>query len=152
MDKLTDMKLGTRFVLLTFLLAVVVVIVSGMVIDKSQTISVETRLLSDTRIPTLSRAYKLKLSVVQVQQWLTDISATRGRDGLNDGFDEAENNAKEFRSLIAELSTLDSEHAAKYQAMLPIFNDYYSVGKKWPGHILMKVLQVATRSCLSLIQ
>ncbi|MCK5667404.1 MAG: methyl-accepting chemotaxis protein, partial [Thiotrichaceae bacterium] len=130
MDKLINMKLGTRFLLLTFLLAAVVITVGGVVIDKNQTISIEAHDLSDTQIPVLSRAYKLKLSVVQVQQWLTDISATRGRDGLNDGFDEAENNAKEFRNLIAELSTIDSEHAARYQAMLPIFNNYYAVGKK----------------------
>jgi hypothetical protein len=32
----------------------------------------------------------LQLNIVQVQQWLTDISATRGLDGLNDGFSEAE--------------------------------------------------------------
>jgi len=31
----------------------------------------------------------IKFDVVQVQQWLTDISATRGLDGLNDGFDMA---------------------------------------------------------------
>ena len=30
----------------------------------------------------------IEMDVVQVQQWLTDISATRAKDGLNDGFDE----------------------------------------------------------------
>lgn len=37
---------------------------------------------------------EVELNIVQVQQWLTDISATRGLDGLNDGFDEAEKHAK----------------------------------------------------------
>ncbi len=32
----------------------------------------------------------MKLDVVQVQQWLSDISATRAQDGLDDGFKEAE--------------------------------------------------------------
>lgn len=32
----------------------------------------------------------LNLDIIQIQQWLTDVSATRGLDGLNDGFDEAE--------------------------------------------------------------
>jgi len=31
----------------------------------------------------------LNLDIVQIQQWLTDVSATRGLDGLDDGFDEA---------------------------------------------------------------
>ena len=33
---------------------------------------------------------EIKYHLAQVQQWLTDISATRGMDGLNDGFDEDE--------------------------------------------------------------
>src|SRR5262245_26922828 len=41
-------------------------------------------------------AQKLKYHTVQVQQFLTDISATRGLNGLNDGFDEAAEHAKSF--------------------------------------------------------
>jgi methyl-accepting chemotaxis protein len=40
----------------------------------------------------------LQLNIVQVQQWLTDISATRGLDGLDDGFVEAEKHAKQARA------------------------------------------------------
>lgn len=32
----------------------------------------------------------LNLNLVQIQQWLTDVSATRAQDGLDDGFAEAE--------------------------------------------------------------
>ena len=47
--------------------------------------------------PDLVRLIKnVEIDVVQVQQWLTDISATRGRDGLNDGFDEAAAAAARF--------------------------------------------------------
>ncbi len=46
-------------------------------------------------------AQKLKLHAVQVQQWLTDISATRGLDGLNGGFTKAEEHAKQFREILA---------------------------------------------------
>jgi len=38
----------------------------------------------------------LKLDVVQVQQFLTDVSATRGLDGLNDGFDRAKSFTDKF--------------------------------------------------------
>lgn len=37
---------------------------------------------------------EIKLHVVQVQQFISDISATRGEDGLGDGLKEAENNYK----------------------------------------------------------
>ena len=47
--------------------------------------------------------------VIQVQQWLTDISATRGAEGFDDGFDEAEihyqaglENLASFREMFVE--------------------------------------------------
>jgi len=125
-----NMKLGTRFLLLAVFLAAVVVIESGVVIVNSQVISDQTSELNTHEFPLLNKAHELKLAVVQVQQWLTDISATRGQDGLNDGFDEAENNAKVFRGLIGELKVLDHEHAEQYQAMMPVFDAYYEAGRR----------------------
>ncbi len=122
--------LRIRFLVLTVLLAAVVVIESGAIIMGNMAIGNQSTELAENKIPVLSKAHELKLSVVQVQQWLTDISATRGRDGLNDGFDEAANNAEKFRTLIDDLIVLDSEHAERYQAMLPVFNAYYDVGKQ----------------------
>ncbi len=125
-----NISLRKRFALLTGFLALIVVIESIIILGASSTLSEQTTLISDRDIPVLNKAHRLKLSVVQVQQWLTDISATRGRDGLNDGFDEAEKNAVVFRGLIEELKAIDSGHAEQYQAMLPVFEDYYAVGKK----------------------
>jgi methyl-accepting chemotaxis protein len=82
------------------------------------------------QINIINNAHELKLSVVQVQQWLTDISATRGLDGLNDGFDEAEKNAHQFNKLIKVLIQLDSEQKVRYQNLTPVFDSYYSVGIK----------------------
>jgi methyl-accepting chemotaxis protein len=72
----------------------------------------------------------LQLNIVQVQQWLTDISATRGLDGLDDGFSEAEKHAKQARSLIAQASALDNMDSAFYQSLLATFNTYYKTGIK----------------------
>jgi len=47
----------------------------------------------------------IKFHVVQVQQWLTDISATRGLDGLNDGFDVAAEHAELFHRAVAAAET-----------------------------------------------
>ena len=32
---------------------------------------------------------RVNIDIVQIQQWLTDVSATRAQDGLDDGFTEA---------------------------------------------------------------
>ncbi len=130
MNAFKNIRLGRRFLLLVILLAAAVIIESGVIIVKGMAISTQSAQLAENRIPILNKAHKLKLSVVQVQQWLTDISATRGRDGLNDGFNEAESNARQFRLLLDDLMVLDSKHAMRYQSMLPIFNAYYEVGKQ----------------------
>jgi len=124
------MKMTTRFLLLILLFAIIVVMEGGVIIFDSLSISRQSTQINEKHIPILNKAHQLKLTVVQVQQWLTDISATRGRDGLNDGFDEAEKNAKQFESILDELKNLDPDNAQRYQAMLPVFRSYYDVGKK----------------------
>lgn len=97
------------------------------IVDKLTTASTS---LAQREIPILDKAHQLRLAVVQVQQYLTDISATRGLDGLNDGFDAAKENAEKFRALIKELQTIDPDKKEEYRAMLPAFENYYRVGKQ----------------------
>ncbi|PLW77949.1 methyl-accepting chemotaxis protein [Cohaesibacter celericrescens] len=78
---------------------------------------------------------QIQTDVVQVQQWLTDISATRGLDGLNDGFDEAANNAKAFYQDIDRATTLAQELGLndlvpKLDDARTHFESFYQVGQK----------------------
>lgn len=81
-------------------------------------------------------AKDIKLNVVQVQQFLTDISATRGLSGLDDGYKEAEENAKLFHENIkAVLSMItpeekDEEIKAAMAKAEKDFSPYYENGKK----------------------
>ena len=104
--------------------------VFGIILASEKQVTGEMDQLLHRDVEIMDRAHQLKLSVVQVQQWLTDISATRGLDGLNDGFDEAADNAGRFEALIGELERMDAEHRAEYAAMRPAFTAYYSVGKR----------------------
>jgi methyl-accepting chemotaxis protein len=85
--------------------------------------------LAEERLPQLEKARDMQMAVVQVQQWLTDISATRGLDGLNDGFDVAEEQAELFRKRTEELIQLDTGNATFYKELLPVFEDYYLAGQ-----------------------
>jgi len=124
------MSLNTRFRLLTLFLALVCVLETGVIVYQNNRIFNYSYQISEYEVPVLDKSHRLKLAVVQVQQWLTDISATRGLDGLNDGFDEAENNAQDFRRLVEELSELAPDKKAFFQGMLPTFEAYYETGKK----------------------
>ncbi|WP_165814823.1 methyl-accepting chemotaxis protein [Labrenzia sp. 011] len=76
----------------------------------------------------------MQFDVVQVQQWLTDISATRGLDGLNDGFDVAAEFAERFAVDSAEASALAeklgySDLSAKIAEVQSRFPAYYTAGR-----------------------
>lgn len=123
-------SIRARFKILSLVLAAIVLIGSAAILSKSLATVSSANRLADKTLPTLNDAHELKLSVVQVQQWLTDISATRGRDGLNDGFDEAEVHADRFRTLIAELIAQNPQKRQYFESMLPAFDAYYSTGKQ----------------------
>ena len=76
----------------------------------------------------------VKLDVVQVQQWLTDISATRGLDGLDDGYAEAEAYATRFSEDVATARTIaedigESNIVASLDHSATVFPAYYAAGK-----------------------
>jgi methyl-accepting chemotaxis protein len=80
-------------------------------------------------------AHQMKLDVVQVQQWLTDISATRALDGLNDGFDEAEASKNSFLEGMASFEELfkrerNDTQLSKLKVLKTDFMEYYKTGQK----------------------
>lgn len=79
---------------------------------------------------TSTKADELKLDVVQVQQFLTDISATRGAKGFDDGFDDAEKFAKDLESVLSDLKEKNPESASELDNIQKSFEPYYETGKK----------------------
>ena len=75
-------------------------------------------------------AENLKLSVVQVQQWLTDISATRAVEGFDDGFDEAASYAQKVYDIMDELAAINPNYADEVSDIRSKFEPYYETGKQ----------------------
>jgi len=91
--------------------------------------------VAESAIPLLVTIKELHADLIQVQGWLTDIAATRGRPGFDDGFATAEGFAKKFEKdlirargyaetleLMGVLKALDELEAA--------FTPFYAGGKK----------------------
>lgn len=79
-------------------------------------------------------ARQMQLDVIQVQQWLSDISATRAQDGLNDGFEEAEKSRQSFMKGIEAFRGMytaekDQSSLAKVKDIESAYNTYYQTGK-----------------------
>jgi methyl-accepting chemotaxis protein len=69
----------------------------------------QTTAVADGHLPLVIRILDIKTNVIQVQQWLTDISATRAAPGLDDGFAEAAGYAERFALDVAEARKLSND-------------------------------------------
>ncbi len=77
---------------------------------------------------------QIQTDIIQVQQWLTDVSATRGLSGMDDGWQEAAKNAKGFETDVARARVLARELGAPDfdKAMGEVaaaFPAYYATGQ-----------------------
>ncbi|USG65014.1 methyl-accepting chemotaxis protein [Brevibacillus ruminantium] len=121
--------------------AVAVIFVSFIVIQLFQYVTSEAhwrelKKVEDQTLKAALLADELKISVIQVQQWFTDISATRGKDGLDDGFDIAEKYAKLFHEKLDEMAQIYPEEAEMLQEAKASFDRYYDMGKKMANHYI----------------
>lgn len=117
-------------------------------------------------IPLIQNAFELqfqmsqlKLNIVQIQQWLSDISATRAENGLNDGFAKAaesfENskknieNIKKINNLINnieiknKLEIIPNSLSYFYKNGIKMANNYINGGTK-SGNEFMPVFDKAS--------
>lgn len=90
--------------------------------------------VSDSAIPLLITIKDIKADVIQVQGWLTDISATRGAPGFDDGFREAETYAKAFQRHVNTAYVLADdlglpEINAAIAGVETAFGPFYEAGK-----------------------
>lgn len=124
------MKLRTKLFLLNIVIIFLFIGNLGYLLSEMNNAANTSKELQEKDIQLTLFAAKLKLDTVQVQQWLTDISATRAAKGYDDGFTEAEKYANDFRDTIEQLQSLDSENKEKYSAFLSSFDSYYAMGVK----------------------
>ncbi|NQV47347.1 MAG: hypothetical protein HQ504_06135 [Rhodospirillaceae bacterium] len=77
----------------------------------------------------------IRFDVIQVQQYLTDVSATRGFGGYDDGFEKAARHAKYFEDHISNAIRLaqgmqSSELVTALKSISADFPPYYDLGRK----------------------
>lgn len=123
------MKLISRFTLFLAVLVAVSLGASLIIQVYIQNAKSGSENLKNRQIPVIISSKDMKFHVVQVQQWLTDISATRGLDGLDDGFELAEKHAKAFNVTLDQLITLMPKQQSALKAMRASFRGFYNTGK-----------------------
>ena len=91
--------------------------------------------VADLSIPMAILIKDIQLDVVQVQQWITDISATRGLPGFDDGFTEAAAYAEKFKEDVGAarefaLALELNEVVVALNEVEKAFDPFYETGVK----------------------
>jgi methyl-accepting chemotaxis protein len=122
--------------MLKMILAVVsVFLILTVVIEYKSANNVESLLETQSKvtIPHAMDFLTLKVDVIQIQQFLTDISATQGKNGYDDGLKEAEkyyqDSNKVIEKLLIELKD-DPKKKEELEAFKTELDEYYDIGKK----------------------
>lgn len=123
-------------IILCFVVPIILVVIFAIwTYSVSKDVFDDVAAVKDRNIKFALLAERMSRDVVQIQQWLTDISATRGMDGLDDGFNEA---GKSYQSVTSGLSQFkemfeaDSNTAGvqTVQEIMTRVDAYYDAGKK----------------------
>ncbi|GAB0056845.1 Bacteriohemerythrin [Candidatus Magnetaquicoccaceae bacterium FCR-1] len=126
----------TQKIFLGFLTPLIMLLILGTwgIVVSTQVIQA-TRQASEVGFKLAIEAKQMELSVVQVQQWLTDISATRAAEGFDDGFTKAEENAQAFLKGIETFrqyarQTSDQPLLQRLDTLQERFAAFQTMGKK----------------------
>ena len=96
-----NLRIASKIVLCYSIPLVLMIAIGAWTFRVSQNVFRHATQARDESVVFSGIAQDMSKEAIQIQQWLTDISATRGLDGLNDGFDEAESS---YQSLLSDLS------------------------------------------------
>ncbi len=130
-----SVALATKMIVGFTVPIVIIVLISAFIFTVTNQVKDNALLAKEESAIFAGVARQMKLDVVQVQQWLTDISATRGRDGLDDGFDEAEKSYQSFLTGLGQFKEMfeeenDTEGLQAVEDFETSIASYYETAKK----------------------
>ncbi|HHV10595.1 MAG TPA: methyl-accepting chemotaxis protein [Clostridiales bacterium] len=121
------MKISIKFRIIMSLIILAALILLILTVISLKGIKKTTDEQQTVNTPMMITSLQLQKEVIQIQQWLTDISATRAESGYDDGFEQAE---VYYNMALADIEALnelgiEDELAA---SMTKDLKEYYQVG------------------------
>lgn len=122
------MSLRKKFILLNLFIILLFLINIIFLLNGMNSASLKMEEMKNKDIKITFAAEEMKINVIQVQQWLTDISATRAEEGYADGFDKAGEHRAAFIETVETLKEQDPKNNELFNGFLSSFEAYYSMG------------------------
>ena len=109
-------RFKVKQVLIGSVALVLSVLIISTFLNRSSMASIHDRADEQTKevLPNLLDFLELQLDVIQIQQWLTDVSATRAAEGFDDGYDEAKVYFKKANKVLDARWSYDRSKAMQW--------------------------------------
>jgi len=142
MSLLNAISIRTKIAAVLGLIVLAIVVSSAEVLRETRAqgeglaaISAATERVTGDIVPLGERIAAIRYGIVQVQQNFTDVSATQGKDGLDDGFIRAADFVRRVEEDLAEARKLAqglglSEAVRLIDGIAAAFRPYHEVGRK----------------------
>ncbi len=144
MSLLNNLKIKQILVLISVIVMSVLIVTFAFNYSSTKDIENSVKKQGEEVLPNLFDFEELRLNVVQIQQWLTDVSATRGAEGFDDGYSEAgkyymlaiqvtdklikSHGALGEDEMVAELETFKKDLQEYYAVAVDMANAYVRFG------------------------
>lgn len=165
MLKFKDMNLITKFSIAFTPIAILLVVTATLSYLSSVSIHEQVEYVRGRALKGTEYASLIDREIIEVQQWLVNISATRGTDGLDIGFANAKKasekinrNIENFKSLVVneeeatkELNTLKKNFAAYYDMGVAMAQNYIDFGPE-VGNVYMAEFNATARDLTQIIE
>ena len=127
------MKIQTRLIVAFGTILAFMVVFFTFAYVSSSNIKESAELVKNETMVFTSYALEMKRDVIQIQQWFSDISATRALDGLDDGFAEAEKSRNAFLEKSSRFKEMfirenDRENLKNMEEIEKALGAYYQQG------------------------
>ena len=119
-----------RLYLATALFVVIAAVQVSMLWRQAATTVANSQRIVQVLEPTQAALQRLEVNVIQIQQWFTDVGATRGLDGLDDGPAKAADNYAAARAHLEALQALHPDWQSVLGKVERNLERYYRAGEK----------------------
>jgi len=126
-----NLSIGVRLSLGFGLVLLIIGAMTATIYVKQEDIHSLSDKLAEKSLPVTMTAWKMKLATVQVQQWLTDVSATHNPDGFGDAQAAADDFNKGLVDLQAHFNgASDTVMQTRLEDLSSTFKAFYATGER----------------------
>ena len=133
MIKLDNYKI--KHILIAVASLVMFTLITSVVLNHIKTLSIEEQSNEQIEVvmPKIYDYLELQLNIIQIQQWLTDVSATRAAEGFDDGYSEASSYFRKANETIDKLIKMHKKYnedkmVENLEEFKVDMQKYYSIG------------------------